>query len=102
MCCHCLAVLQVCQLEAEQVTLVLNSVSSIPSPRQCHRRGASSWGLAVQVSGGETEETSYEEDSAELLQQIVNETHSKQPYAAARALVNLPTYRNQVQLLYKF
>ena len=34
MCCRCLAVLQVCQLEAEQVTLQLDSVSSILSPRQ--------------------------------------------------------------------
>ena len=35
--CHCLAVLQVCQLEAEQVTLVLGYVSSMPSHHQCHR-----------------------------------------------------------------
>ena len=54
--CHCLAVLQVCQLEAEQVTLVLDLearyqvLASVTAEEQVPG--------GARVSGGETEETS--------------------------------------------
>jgi len=89
MCCRCLAVLQVCQLEAEQVTLQLDSVSSILSPRQVSPLSSMflDWILGPKFLREKRKTQVCEEETLRDSQQVIIETHSSQPCATARAQV---------------